>query len=72
MLLIHKTEMASYGWDVVRNSNSGEKSYLKLEGQPTLKVASWIHFDIAQKLAQASGMDLQKMMADGNSRDFHP
>src|SRR6267378_1512490 len=28
-ILIHKTEMASYGWDVVRNSNSGEKSYLK-------------------------------------------
>ena len=72
VLLIHKTEMASYGWEVVRNSNSGEKSYLKLEGQPTLKVASWIHFDVAQKLAQAGGMDLQKMMADASSHDFHP
>ena len=33
-ILIHKTEMASYGWDVVRNSFSGEKSYLKLDGTP--------------------------------------
>jgi len=29
VLLIHKTEMASYGWDVVRNSWSGERSYLQ-------------------------------------------
>src|SRR6516162_2423687 len=29
VMLVHKTEMASYGWDVVRNSNSGEKSFLK-------------------------------------------
>ena len=27
VILIHKTEMASYPWEVVRNSNSGEKSY---------------------------------------------
>src|SRR5580698_3582678 len=27
-ILIHKTEMASYGWEVVRNSFSGEKSFL--------------------------------------------
>src|SRR5215470_411791 len=38
-LLIHRTEMASYPWEVVRNSNSGEKSYLKLEGSPKLRVA---------------------------------
>ena len=53
MILIHKEEMASYPWEVVRNSNSGEKSYLKLEG-PALKVASWIQFDVAKKLASAS------------------
>src|SRR5713226_6316762 len=28
-ILIHKTEMASYTWEVVRNSNSGEKTLLK-------------------------------------------
>jgi len=71
VILIHQTEMASYPWEVVRNSNSGEKSYLKLEG-PALKVASWIHLDVARKLAAASKLDVDKMMADARSRDFHP
>jgi Zn-dependent M28 family amino/carboxypeptidase len=72
VILIHKTEMASYPWEVVRNSNSGEKSYLKLDGTPKLKVASWVHLDVAKQLAAASGMDIEKMMADARSPDFHP
>src|SRR5438876_10627527 len=71
-ILIHKTDMASYGWEVVRNSNSGEKSYLKLDGTPKLKTAAWIHLDVANKLAKAAGLDLDKMMSDARSRDFKP
>jgi Zn-dependent M28 family amino/carboxypeptidase len=56
----------------VRNSNSGEKSFLKLEGNLALKVASWIHLDVARQLARSAGMDLDKMMEDAQSRDFHP
>jgi Zn-dependent M28 family amino/carboxypeptidase len=71
VILIHVTEMASYPWEVVRNSNSGEKSYLKLEG-PALKVASWVQHDVAVKLATASGLNLDRMMNDALSRNFHP
>jgi len=71
VLLIHQAQMASYPWEVVRNSNSGEKSFLKSEG-PALKVASWIHLDVATRLASASGMTLEKMMASAQSRDFRP
>src|SRR5947207_2835129 len=71
-ILIHKTEMASYPWEVVRNSNSGEKSYLKLEGTPKLKVASWIHLQSARALANMAGMDVDKIIADAQSRSFHP
>ena len=71
VVLIHREDMASYPWEVVRNSNSGEKSYLKLEG-PALKVASWVQLNVAKKLVAGSGMDLEKMMADARSRDFHP
>src|SRR5271155_3934303 len=53
VILIHQKQMASYDWDVVRNSFSGEKSFLKVEG-PALKVASWIHLDVAKRLASAS------------------
>ncbi len=71
VILIHKEDMASYPWEVVRNSNSGEKSSLKLEG-PALKVASWVQLDVAKRLVAGSGMDLDKMMVDARSREFHP
>jgi len=71
VILVHREDMASYPWEVVRNSFSGEKSYLKLEG-PALQVASWVHLDVAKKLAAASGMDLEKMMADARTREFRP
>jgi Zn-dependent M28 family amino/carboxypeptidase len=71
-ILIHKTDMASYPWDVVRNSDSGEKSYLKLDRSPKLQVAAWIHLDAAKALAALAGLDLDKMMADARSRDFRP
>jgi len=71
VLLVHQTQMASYPWEVVRNSNSGEKSFLKLEG-PALKVASWVQLDVAKRLASASGMDIEKMMKDAQTREFHP
>ena len=71
VILIHQAQMASYPWEVVRNSNSGERSALKLEGS-ALNVASWIHLDVATRLVTASGMNLEKMMQDAQSRDFHP
>ena len=71
VILVHQPQMASYPWEVVRNSNSGEKAALKVDG-PALHVASWIHLDAARRLATASGMNLDKMMHDAQLRDFHP
>ena len=71
-ILIHREDMASYPWQVVRSSNSGEKSYLRLDGTPKLKAAAWIQLEIARKLFKSSGLDLDKMMAAANSRDFKP
>lgn len=70
-ILIHESEMASYPWDVVRSSNSGEKSFLKADS-PQLKAAAWIQLAVARKLAQDSGMDLDKMIEEAQSRNFHP
>ncbi|MGO9864723.1 MAG: M28 family peptidase [Terriglobales bacterium] len=71
-ILIHKTDMASYGWEVVRNSNSGEKSFLQLDGSPQLQAAGWIQLEVARNLFAASGLDLEKTMAAAASRDFKP
>lgn len=72
VILIHKTDMASYGWDVVRNSWGGEKEYLKNTGRPALLVDSWVTLDVARKLASDAGKDLGDMMQAATSRDFHP
>jgi Zn-dependent M28 family amino/carboxypeptidase len=71
-ILIHRTDMASYGWDVVRNSNSGEKSYLELDGNPKLKVAGWVQLAVAADLVKKSDLDLDKLMSDARTRDFKP
>jgi len=70
VLLIHKTEMASYGWDVVRNSWSGERSYLRNDPAPKLRVASWIQFDVARRLMQDCGLNLDEQMAAAGKQGF--
>lgn len=72
VVLIHKTEMASYGWEVVRNSWGGESSLLRDDNDPKLKSAGWIQLEVARKLARAAGKDLDKMLHDANSRSFKP
>ena len=71
-ILIHKTDMASYPWDVVTSSNSGERSYLKLDGTPKLKVASWIQLEVARQMLAAAGLNLDKLMDQARSYDFRP
>lgn len=71
-LIIHRKDLASYGWEVIRNSYGKEKSYLQLDGTPKLQGASWITLDTARKLAGMSGMDIDKMFEQAQSRDFRP
>jgi Zn-dependent M28 family amino/carboxypeptidase len=70
VLLIHKTEMASYGWEVVRNSWSGERSYLRDDPAPKLKMASWIQLEVARKLMQDAGKNLDAEMAAAGKPGF--
>ncbi len=55
-LLIHRTDLASYGWNVVQNSGSGEKTFLASDANPQVAAAAWIHHDVADKLFAASGL----------------
>jgi Zn-dependent M28 family amino/carboxypeptidase len=72
VILVHKTELASYPWEVVRNSWGGETSILQDEKEPKLKSAGWIQLEVARKLAKAAGMDLEQMLNDANQRNFKP
>jgi len=72
VILIHKTDMASYGWNVVRNSWSGERSLLRDDSGPRLALAAWIQSDVARKLALSCGMNLDDMIAAAGKRGFRP
>jgi TonB family protein len=71
-LIIHRTDLASYGWEVVRNSWGSEKSYLEKGSAPKLQAASWIQQEVAQKLVGMAGLDLDKLFQQAQSRDFKP
>src|SRR5216684_6300940 len=71
-LIIHRTDLASYGWQVVRNSWGIEKSHLRRDATPKLQAASWIQLDAAKKLAALSGQDIDNMFQQAQSRDFKP
>ncbi len=70
-LIIHRTDLASYGWEVVRNSNTSEKTYLRDDQNAKLEAASWLHLEAARKLFAASGFDLDKEMERAGKRGFH-
>ena len=61
-LIIHRTDLASYGWQVVRNSMGTERSHLRHDATPKLQAASWIQFDVAKKLVAIAGLDLDKSL----------
>lgn len=71
-LIIHRTDLASYGWSVVQNSNTSEKTYLRDDQNAKLSAASWIQLEVARKIFQASGMNLEQEMDAAGKRGFKP
>jgi TonB family protein len=71
-LIIHRKDLASYGWDVVRNSWGTQRSYLQKDATPKLQAASWIQLDVAKKLVGMAGLDLDNLFLQSQSRDFRP
>lgn len=73
-LVIHDTEGASYGWDVVKNSWSGAQYDLRAADDPAPRVSlqGWITGDAAKALFADAGLDLDQLRAAANKRGFKP
>jgi Zn-dependent M28 family amino/carboxypeptidase len=71
-LIIHRTDLASYGWDVVKNTWGTERSYLKRDETPKLQAAAWIQLDTAQRVVGMVGLDLDKLFERAQRKDFKP
>lgn len=73
-LIIHDTEGASYGWDVVKNSWSGAQYDLRAADDPAPRVPlqGWITGEQAKALFADAGLDLDALRAAANKRGFKP
>ena len=71
-LIIHRTALAAYPWEVVRNSARGEVSWLQSDPAPRLDAATWISEPAAARLCALSGQNLDALYASACRPDFHP
>ena len=72
-LVIHETEPASYGWNVVRNSWSSERFHIvEPDGElpNALGLQGWLSRKTAASLAEASGTTLEQWHSDALLADF--
>ncbi|HEX9727285.1 MAG TPA: M20/M25/M40 family metallo-hydrolase [Gemmatimonadales bacterium] len=71
-ILIHTDETATYPWEVVRGSWTGEQITLENRPGPLLRFAAWMRFDAARRTLAAAGRDLDAMMQRATQRSFRP
>lgn len=75
VILVHTTESAGYGWNVVRTSNGNwryEIARAAGDKTPLLKFKSWATNEAASQLLQIGHMDLDQLREQAKSRDFRP
>ncbi|HJW47072.1 MAG TPA: M28 family metallopeptidase [Lysobacter sp.] len=71
-LIIHDTEGAAYGWEVVKNSWSGAQFDLRAADDPAprLPVQGWVTGDAARSLLSALGQDLDALYKAAGKAGF--
>src|SRR4029077_10280077 len=71
-LLVHTTESATYGWDVVRGSWSVEQFKLDRPAAQSIAFAGWVTQDAAQGALAQAGLSLDSLTRAAARRDFRP
>jgi Zn-dependent M28 family amino/carboxypeptidase len=75
VLIIHTTPSAGYGWDVVANSWSRERFYLRgdesMQNSPT-KFNGWLTKETSTALFESAGLVLENQLEAAESRSFEP
>ena len=71
-IIVHETVPAAYGWEVVRNSNSGAKSWLDVPNKNMNRAAieGWVTLDTAKELFKRAGLDFVALKASANKPGF--
>lgn len=72
VIIIHTTPSASYPWQVVQSSWTGELFELKDEGKLRVNMKSWATEEASRKIVELSGNDLDALRTAAESKDFRP
>jgi Zn-dependent M28 family amino/carboxypeptidase len=75
VILVHTTESAGYGWNVVRTSNGNwryEIARTPADKTPFLQFKSWTTNEAATKILNQAGLDIGKLREAAKHRDFQP
>ncbi len=73
VLLVHITDMAGYGWNVVQTSWSGDQFSLASEQKENpLKMRGWVTREVASGILGMAGYDLEELLKAAGDRDFRP
>lgn len=73
-ILVHETEPAAYGWNVVSGSWMGEQADLvrKADGMDRVPLEGWISMSTAERLFDAAGLDYAEMKDAAKTPGFKP
>jgi len=71
LIIIHDTEPASYGWNVIESGWSGARLIIESD-LPQLNIESWISDESAQKMFDASAMKGQDYKTLSRNKNFKP
>jgi|TARA_R110000744_G_scaffold219390_2_gene338106 Zn-dependent M28 family amino/carboxypeptidase len=71
LIIIHDTEPASYGWNVIESGWAGALLIIE-SGLPLLNVESWISAESAKKMFDASAMKGLDYKSLSRNKDFKP
>ena len=74
IILIHETAPASYGWEVVQNSNTNAQFDIVRQNPAAQHspMESWIQRPLAVQLFERSGLNLDQAKVAARSPDFQP
>jgi Zn-dependent M28 family amino/carboxypeptidase len=73
-IVVHETEPAAYGWDVVRGSWSGPQLDMVSEddNMSRVEVEGWVTVDVAREIFGMAGLDYDELKAQAARPGFEP
>ncbi|WP_041685326.1 M28 family metallopeptidase [Erythrobacter litoralis] len=73
-LVVHDTEPASYGWNVVESSWSGPQAYAQRgDNAPQMtQMNGWLQNEVARRIVEAAGQDFDELAEAAKKPGFKP